>query len=210
MSTDDEIKSRLKDIFPDATVQSKIVNMVVSKRPLGWSHKSNAPYFKEIFGKQLKSEIDKMMSSGEGIIFRYSKWCNDQNGMTPNTLYTRINQSIRYVLECLDPDGIYKQWYQTVRIKREPNLGVCVRYIPGFNEEGINGFVGETIIGSDEGPRWKREMDEWIEGDDRKPFIQENLALTPTEITELKIQIAQLSNIMSSITSSCVKLIKTS
>ena len=181
--------------------------VVTRNRPAGWSRKSCAPYYKEIYGKQIKREVDKMITSDNPIIWRFSVWCNGDTSMTENTLYTRINQSIRYLLEMMDDDGKYKKWYQSVRISRERKLGVTIRFIPGFSGSGED-FTSEEIEPRETMPKWKLDMELWLEGDNSTPFCKENLALSPEEIVELKVQFSQLSNVQFSITEKSIKIIR--
>src|SRR4051812_14140417 len=94
---DKEIKKRIEGIFPNPQTASAIVDLVVHKRPKGWSRKSNATYYKEIYAKQMKESVDKMIETGNRLVYKYEVWCNEDDGnMSPGTLYLRINQSIRY------------------------------------------------------------------------------------------------------------------
>lgn len=202
----DDIKNRLKEIFPSPEVASAVVDLVVKgEKPQGWSRRSNAPYFKKIYAEQIKREVDKMIETKSSIVFRYSVWCND-NRMSPSTLYNRINQSIRYLVEKMDHDNYYQHWYESVKVERRTKVGVVIEYIAGM--ESDEGFSAEPIMSREQMPLWKRKMEEWLEGDSIIPFVQEGLALTPDEILELKQQFAQLTSVAASITSSVIKIIK--
>jgi hypothetical protein len=205
---DEKMKERLHQIFPSPHVASAMVDAIVHNRPAGWSRKSNAPYYKEIYGKQMKADIDKMIVSGKDLVFRYETWCDETFGMTPNTLYCRVNQSIRYVIEQMDADGKYRNWYERVRITREPKNGVVIRFIAGLSD--INPMSADIIEPKDEGRhRWLHRMDEWLESDDTIPFCAEGLAMSPEEMDKVRIQLQQLVGIQYSIRSESVKIIKT-
>ena len=205
-NTDEKIRNRLNQIFPPQ-VASRVVDVVVSNRPSGWSRHSNAPYFKEVYGKQMRDDIEKMLANGKPLVYRYGVWCTDETGMSKGTLYTRINQSIRYVVEKMDtPDKRYSSWYDRVRVHRRSGVGVMIEFIAGLHEG--EEFKGEEVEPREHMPVWRREMEDWLESDSMIPFCKEGLALSPDEIEQLKQQFAQLTNVMSSITSASVKIVK--
>jgi hypothetical protein len=208
MSTDNEIANRLHQIFPNPQVAQRVVDIVSSKRPRGWSSRSYAPYFKEIYANEVKELIDKMIETGNAIVYRYSVWCTDETQISKNTLYHRVNQSIRYLIECLDtPEHHYARWYETVKIERTHGVGVRIFFIT-HRPDSPGALKAELVVPQADAPRWKREMEKWIEGDEVTPFVQEKLALTPDEVTDLKVLIAGLKGIASSITSTAVRLIR--
>lgn len=200
------ITDRLKQIFSDPVIAANVVDAVVHNKPKGWGRKSNAPYYQEQFGKQIKIDVDRMIETGNEIVWRYSKWC-EAGGMSENTLYTRVNQSLRYLLEKLDPDRVYAAWHSKIRVERKPRLGVRISYIPGLGPNADN-FVADEAEPKEFTPTWKREMEDWLESSDPKPFCKEGLALNPDEIKEIKVGLALLEGLMVSINSSSIKIIK--
>jgi len=200
----------IKPAFSNPSVAQKLVNLVTSNKPSGWSHKSNAPYFKRIYGAEIKEYIDKMMVDKQSIVYRYFVWCTDETGIAPTTLYNRINQSIRYLIENMDtPDHKYGQWYETVNISRQHDVGVIIAYIPGFGNAGEVQLKAESIAPKSSAPVWMRKMDEWIEDNDNlEPFVKEGLGLSQQEIVNIKVKLAPLKNIQHSITESYVRLIR--
>jgi hypothetical protein len=202
--TEEAIKKRLHEIFPDQQTASRVVNLIVNKRPVGWGRKSIAPYYKRIFAEQIKKEIDLMIENGAPRVYRYSTWCNE-NGMSPQTLYNRVNQSIRYLIEQMDtPELKYAKWYESVNITRRSEVGVVIEFIPGMRE----GFSAEEVQPEEHRPMWRRRLDDWLESDNTKPFIEDRLALSPEQIVQIKIELEGLSNLQYSVTSDAVKIIK--
>ena len=206
MDEKEQIKKAADAIFPSPEVASKFVDMIVTNRPHGWSRHSNAPYYKEVYALHIKREIDKMIQSGNPIVFRYNQWC-EEGGMTPNTLYTRINQSIRYLIEKLDRDGKYKLWYEGITIRRKRGVGIRMDYVAGLCENATS-LVADEVETETHTPKWKRDLDYWLESDNTTPFCQQGLALTPEEILSLKRELGGLSNVQCSIKSESVKVIK--
>lgn len=211
----DDKLNKIKEIFTEPHVQAAVVEVLVpNRKPKGWGRKSHAPYYKEIFAKGIKADIDKMIETGHPLVYRYATLCDPAtNGMSKDTLYQRVNHSIRFLVECMDiPDGdgkyVYRKWYDSVRIKREPGLGVTIRFIKGLESNNADGFKADVIEPESDGPVWRRQMEEWLDSDNEIPFHKDGLALTTEQIAELKTELAQVSHIMASVTSTSVKLIK--
>ena len=203
----EQIKNRICEIFPDEATASKIVNMVVTgKKPQGASRRSVWPYYNEKCGKQIRNEADAMIASGNPRICRYETW----TGVSPTTLYNRINQSIRYLLDHLDPDGKYKKWNASIFIDRKSNSnGIMIRFIEGLSPTQNQEFIGEEIKPETMKSRWQIKLDDWLESDDVSPFVQEGLALNPQEIADVKASLCQVEDIQFFVSSSTIKVIKT-
>src|ERR1017187_2048547 len=131
MQQDDINKSidkRLDEVLP-GKLAAKAVDLAIHNRPIGWSRKSNAPYYRELYAKQIKAEADDMIKTGSPKCYRYTMWCNDNTGMSRQTLYNRINQSIRYLIEQMDTnDHIYAKWYDSVNVCRDRDIGVVIKF----------------------------------------------------------------------------------
>jgi hypothetical protein len=209
--SDDGFKDRIKEIFVDPTVSEKIVNLVTTNRPPGWSHRSHATYYKKCYAMELKPCIDKMMIDKNPIIYKYSTWCSPSTGYSPQTIYNRVNQSLRYILDNMDDSKhTYAEWYELVNVRREKGKGVVISYIPGFgNNDEETVLKPESIEPQNTKPIWYRRMDDWIEDNNNfEPFVKENLCLSDEEQIELKIRLSGLSNIQASITQDRVALIR--
>ena len=206
-NANNQIKERLNSIFPNPQVASKIVDMVIHNRPLGWSRKSNAPYYKEMYAEQVRDDIDKMVESGNPICYRYAKWCNEDTNMSKQTLYNRINQSIRYLIEQLDmPDRKYRKWYETVHVERVSGVGVTITFIVGLHDK--QSFRADEVQPRDNMPQWQRRMEDWLESDSIKPFCEEGLCLSPEQIAELTTNLSNLTNVQASVKCESVKIIR--
>ena len=206
----EELKKVADGIFVNPKIAAKIVNLVTSAKPVGWAHHSNAPYYKALYANELKPFVDKMLEDKQDILYRYSVWCAEPTGMSPQTLYIRVNQSIRYLIDFMDDDQhTYASWYEFARVERIRNLGVRISYPPGFgNSDGVK-MVPESVSPKVTKPEWFRKMDEWLEdGDNFEPFVKEGLALSNDEIMDIKIKLSALTNIQSSITEDRVAIIR--
>lgn len=206
---DEKIKRRLSEIVPKELL-TNLVDISTGSKPAGWSRKSQAPYFKEIFGAGMKKDIDQMIETGKPMLYRYTTWCTEGTKMSPNTLYQRVNQSIRYVVERMDtPERKYGRWYERVVTTRPAGVGVLIQFVTGLGDTvGHGTFKAEQVEERESLPAWKVRMEDWLEGDDDSPFIQENLCLTPNEVASLKLQFATLTNVIASVKSSSVKIVR--
>ncbi len=206
-TTEEKKKRFVNDIFPSPEVAARIVDIIVHNKPQGWSRKSNAPYYKELYALRTKKHIDMMIETKKDVTYYYAVWCGEkEEKMSRQTLYVMINQSIRYLLDKIDtPDRKYGKWWETVKVHIKPGVGIRLEYIVGFGEAGED--ITLTVPDANK-PVWKQQMENWLESDTTTPFCQENLILSPQEVKDLKESIGVLVNIQYSITMSHVKLIR--
>ena len=202
--TNKAIKERLESIFPNPNTASSIASMISSPRPAGWSKKSNAPYFKQIYAEEIRAIIDQQIENNKDIVFQYHVWCNKLN-ISKLTLYNRVNQSLLFLFERLDPEGKYKKWYETVAITCPSDLGIVIAII---KRDATKSLTAEFIVPRAEMPVWKRELDDWLESSDKAPFVKEHLALTKEEMHTLKSQFENLQGIMFEISHNSINLVK--
>jgi hypothetical protein len=209
----DELKDTVRQIFVNPKAVDKIVTLINHDKPAGWSHHSNAPYYKRIYADEIRPFIDRMMVDKQDIVYKYSVWCTESTNISPQTVYNRVNQSIRWLIEkspTSEEREKYASWYELVKVERVRNLGVRISFIPGFGLPSEGGELRpESVAPVSQKPVWERKMDEWIEDSDNyEPFVKEGLALTQDEIVDLKIRLNGLSNIQSSITQDRIALIR--
>jgi len=199
---------KLKRVFVDPKVQAAVVDQVIRKKPKGWGRHSNAPYYSEVYGKQLQVVVDAMMIDRQPRCYFYDEYLK-KHGVSKETLYLRVNQSRLWLLEQMDPDGRYTKFFSLVEIHRERGVGVIIRYKPEFQDGDDSDFAPRTVLPVNEMPRWKKEVDEFLENasaGDKKHI--DKLALSPDDILQLKIQLAGLKDVISNITAFEIKLVK--
>ena len=202
-----EINEQIKKIFVSPELSAKVADVLIEgKKPSGWSRRSTATYYGQQYAIQIKAVLDAMMADKQDRWYYYKEWPH----MSHTSVYLRINQSLRYLLEVMDPDHRYSTFMSTVAITRERNVGVKLTVKEEYRDGALKTFIPVAIVPSLELPKWKQKIEKWLEesepGD--KPFILEGLMLTSEEVKNLKIEFLGLSNIISSITSSSIKLIK--
>ena len=185
----------------DNPLVAQIVNAVVKKRPLGWSQRSRAAYYNEKNGKWLLRDIDAMIKDRKARIYRYSNF----PGLSQTSLYLKINQSFRYILDNLDPDGLYKQFEESIRITRQANTGVIIRFESTGDADSLEAEVMDSIKSR---PKWMDKMDEWLEGEDTKPLIKEGLRLTDEEVAQIKLELSGITSVMAAVDNASVKIMR--
>ncbi len=187
--------------MPSGVTASRLVNhLVPGAKPLGWSRKSNSPYYKEKYARWLQKDIDNMITTRKNLVYRYVNY----KSTSPNALYLRINQALRYLCEYLDPNNVYKKFREDVAIHRERTVGITIR----FDEVLEDAEQGGEFVDGQKLSSWRTELDEYLESSSTEPFYKGGLILNEKEIDQLKLELDDLSNIMYSVTSSELKVMK--
>lgn len=200
----------LKATLSNPQLRTAILDSVVHKKPAGWGRRSRAVYYSEFFAKQIKKTIDEMIASKEDCIFEYTTFSD----MAPSTLYQRINQSMRYLIECMDDDNrTYGKFSEMVKIQVVKGKlgGIKLMWKEEHRETPLVDFSPRKIIPEADKPKWREAMDKFIESDDtgQRPFIRDGLCLTPEEIRQLKTEfVGTEATLLVDIKSHCIKIIK--
>lgn len=215
-----QLTDAVKQIFADPTVQKRIVQQVTTKKPPGWGRKSTAPYYKEAYGKQIQEMADEMIRTKQSIVFDYERFCYDRNNpsrMSERSLYLRVNQSINFLLEEIDPylEGQpYAHWHAMCKVRVDRKVGVLIEYIPELVEHASEGktlLSPKLVSPTSDKPLWRQKMRQWIDNDeDQRPFEKRNLVLTKEERVEIEAELAGLKNLLVDIETTHVVLVKMS
>lgn len=215
--TDKQLTDQIKNIFASPDVAKKVIQAVTSKKPPGWGHKSTAPYYKEPYGKQLQEMADEMMKTKQSIVFDYERFCYDKKNtsrMSERSLYLRVNQSVNFLLNEIDPyieGNPYAHWHAMCRIRVKHDVGVLIEYIPELVQHQLGeGLLSPKLVSpTADKPKWVQGMWDWIEDDGRQmPFVKENLCLTKEERLALEVELAGCKNLIVDIETVHVKLVK--
>lgn len=185
---------------------------------------SNGVYYKRPYGEEMKKFVDDMIARGVPKIFylRNAKY-------TINSLMCRIDQSLRYLINELDPQMkyvLFRKEVTIVRIKdpQNPNqyIGAAIKWNHQLLEEhgGLDvGDLGQddvTILNA-KTPinKWKLLLTDWLEVPwsealDKKDCKLDiaGLALTELEITEIELLIKDLTEVTGKIEKHRIFLIK--
>ena len=205
--TNKQIHDRFKEIFPSPQVAATVTRLVTSKRPLTWGRKSNSAYYKQSYALEIKKDIDHQLETKEDIIYSYRIWCEGPHAVSTTTLYLRVNMSIRYLIDKLDVDGKYQAWWDGCSCIQERGMGIRISVTT--NRRGAP-MQGTFVQPKEADPLWRRQFDEWIEGDDTEPFVRERLALSDEEVRQLEQELSELVNIQADISHTKIAAIKMS
>jgi hypothetical protein len=189
-------------IFPSKEVANAVINIVSGKKPPGWGKKSRSSYYSRFYAEQIKKQIDLQLESGRDIFYHSSIFCEGPSGITLHTLYSKINQSIRFLCDRMDNDNKYRKWYDSVFIRREKD-GLRISLRPKFDS-----IEPMLVVPRHQMSRWRREFDEWLESNTEEPFVRDSLALTNEEIREFNAELEGLKTVMGMVTSSTIKVLR--
>lgn len=189
---------------------AEAVEQVVGNKPANWSKRSIAPYYNEKYGKDMVVVLQDMMQSREDQIFEYDYFKSKFN-ISKKTLYLRINQSMRYALERLDDTSHTLGRFCSMLEVKKLDTGVVIRFKPECRNGDITEFKPKPILAREELPIWQSQLDTYLEeakpGD--KPLFIDKLALTSSEIENIKNSMRGLKGVMFSVTAYSIKVILT-
>jgi len=179
--------------------------MARGKKPPGWSRRSCSPYYNARYANELKVALDDMLKSGQDTVFPV----NDGRQRSINSIYLRINQGFRYLMDYLDKDSVYAQLNERLRIKREAGVGVRLMFVTGEDDIGLPAAkIQKRMVNR---LSWKDAVDSYLEnaqiGDE--PLLIESVVLLPSQIQELRTALAMLKDrFIFSITAKSIKIIR--
>ena len=198
--------------FPSGRVASKIINMVTTNKPIGASRRSQYPYYKSEYGLWIQKDVDAMIANKAQnlpLIYDYSIFCTTETNISEQTLYARVCQSVRFLVDKMDDaEGTYAKWYEQVEISKHRKLGgVAIIWKPEF-ASGTN-LKPRLAKAVQEIPKWRRELSDWLEGEQKEPFKRENLMLTKDVTAKLRQDYDGVQGLFISITPSSITFVKT-
>lgn len=214
--TNNSIRKRINEIFPNHAISSALVNLVVNKKPVGWGRKSVAPYYTKQCGEQMKQDIDKMLNENGCLVYEYKRFVH--LGISKKTLYQRLNQSIIYVIEQMDDEQqTYRKWYECVKLdKHSRSDAIVIDFHPGIRasfEGGALKVEAESTSGTIEIPNtmpaWRIEMEDFIEnGKVGTTYMKDGLLLNKAEVDEFKKDFSEVKGLMFHVDFKTIKLVK--
>ena len=193
-------------MFPSPNVAEAMVTLVTSERPQGWDRRSTATYYKPRFAREIQPDIDKQIESRKDLLYRYDIWCTDETRISPQTLYARINMASRYLVEKLDPTGKYAMWNAEAIVRRITGLGIRIS-VESHDHVPLS---AEIVEPKEDAPKWKSELEDWLESESDEPFVKERLALTEDEVKQIKGQFVNMAGVIASVTPVSIRVVKMS
>lgn len=198
----EDIVGAIKEILRDKDMQDRIVAFKNPTKPRSWNKKTNAPYYREKYGLELKAMLDKMMIDGQHRIFRFDEFPE----LSKNSLYLKVNQSKLYLLENLDPDGRYAHYLNHVRIRRT-RVGVRL----SSDTENDGSFMPSTVITINAQDSLREKIDKFLEeSQPGQELLINKLVLEEGDVEALQASLMPLENFAANITHTSVKIVRLS
>lgn len=187
--------------------------------------KSNGVYYKRPYGEEMKRFVDDMIATHKPKIFylRNAKY-------TINSLMCRLDQSLRFLINELDPTFTYYKFRKDVTLMRvyDPAdrtkcIGAALRWNDQLLQEhgqldgdnfDVEAYKTERKKASD--INWRHQLNDWLEVPWSETLEKKdckldlvNLNLTDIEVAETELLIADLSEVTGKIEQNRIFLIKT-
>jgi len=191
----------LQEILADPA----LMKVFQPKKPVGYSKRSNCPYYKPFFALQFKEALDTVIKTAEPHVWKYK----DHQNLSKTSLYLRIDQGKRYLLDHLDtPEKKYAIVCDAISISRERNLGVVIRVHNAIREAKL--YMPTPLEEEGTSSAWKHKMEDWIEnGEVGTEFTVDNLTMSEEEVTKLQYMLAAFDNLIGyNITQTKIKMRK--
>jgi hypothetical protein len=185
-------------IFPDKKTVERVIDLVVRKKPVGWGRKSTATYYNQDYARWAAKELQEIIDDGKPKVFRLS------GRYTMNTLYLLINQAWLYLREESDDKQKWIDLWERCKVARKKGVGVIIQLRETFTDLPH----GSDFVDIKEAPKWKRELNDYLEGDEIKPFHKSGLILSNEDVEQLKIELDGLDNIQYKIDNKEIKIIR--
>lgn len=203
---------QIQELFKTSE-QKRVADLLLSKgaekRPTTWSGMTVASYYKERFALELKAVVDEMMKAYAAADLTDVEWSfKDYPEMAPSTIYNKLNQSKRYLLEKMDIQGIYSAFFQLVNFTRE-RTGIRLSYARDIRNPNENTFKPKKVISKYDGPTWKIKIQKWLDNAKEKERLHvKNLSLTPEEIDVANELLSNIHDILFEVTDEDIRIVK--
>lgn len=196
----------LKKVLENPELRQQAEKIIKEKtneehRQPGHSYLSVSPYYKEEHAIDVKVVLDEMIKTGEDYIFYY----RDFPTMSPRTVYSKINQGLKYLLNCLDtPDHKYANFCRQVSVTRPPPYN-GIRF--SFRKE--NESRGNTVKALRADGSWRIRLDNFIETSKKgDKHTESGLILSEAEQIDLAGELDGLENFMYSYVGDTLKMVR--
>jgi hypothetical protein len=162
------------------------------------------PYYKENYARELIPVLEAMLLDGKDRMYKYAAF----RKLKKHTLMCKIQQSFNYLLDHLDPKGVYTTQRDEMLIREEP-VGVALRWRRNLDEP----LTMPDIVEKDEEHfTWKQKMDRYLsDGLEGEKLELPELALTESEMMEIRTDLEMLNpgcRLLFRVASDKIKIIK--
>lgn len=179
----------------------------VIRKPSGWGPRSVAPFYREPYAFEMKAMLDAMMKDKNERVYRFSEM--RKKGISPRTLYARINQGLRYLFDHMDPTKRYTNFWSRCYLWNENNDSLHIRIRKEFLDEDYMLKPDILPINDGDAPAVSTRISEWLEtaaqGD---VFHESKLNLTDEAVHSIQDSFIELDNFAAHVTNTEVKIVK--
>lgn len=195
--TDEELKA-LSKLFSNEHARNAALNITTSNEVRG--NMSSAPYYKAKYAQQLIPALRALTEDGKPRIFLYA----DFPSYSKYTLYLRIYQSFLYLADKLDENSEFKNLREVTQVRRS-KAGIVIEITSGNKKTLESHAVSE--------PRnefkWREDVRDFIvSGEPGQKYVNNDIALSLEDVTELENMLKDLPGIVSVIKFDSIKILK--
>ena len=139
---------------------------------------SNRTYFTALNAAEIKVTVDLMLATSEDRILPYKDY-----RLRPNSLYIKVCDGLKFLCQYLDPENIYKNFRDRVKIAREEQ-GVTMRFIATGESLSLNNF-----------PKIREKVESFIEDESGVKLHLTGISLAPESIVHINTFLQPVSDI---------------
>jgi len=167
---------------------------IQDSRPKTYSKFTNTPYYQQRYALELQMILDTRKPDCD-IFLR----CHSLGGYTVRSLYTRVYQSFRYLLDNLDPEGKYLAMWHQVEItkhdvKNPMENGIIIHWKanPAVSKKRTSApLVAEEIKTEQSTVDWKEKLEHFIDNaEENDEIVIENVHLSSEEFEGIQAMFA--------------------
>lgn len=187
----EEILVTLEKLLTDPAIAERILQLQKLKRPPNVSKVATYSYYRESFALEIKFVLDEMMADPSKSDWEYKY--SDFPELKKSSLKMRVWQSLKFLLDHLDPDLKYNKFREKFTIT-PTKTGVSLAYI----RDRLAGrrFVPTKITPEVKAVQWKIQIEEFLRDGSSEMLRLENLNLTKEEAEELNTSLNLVDGIM--------------
>jgi hypothetical protein len=172
-----------RKLFTRMLRQAKIENV----RPIYWSKRARAPYYRRRFAEEIKSVIDRLLDDKRDKIFLYASFPT----LSKNSLYLKIHQAFLFLVEEMDDEKMtYRNAKDNIAITKE-STGILLTWVPNSPALTTAEDAKDNLIRNE----WKNQLDKFLEqAEQGEKLSLTGLHLTQDDLDTLDISLCQLKN----------------
>lgn len=191
----------LQSLLSDPKFLERLASVKKAKRPANTSRSGTYSYYRDVFALEIRAVVDQMIERTCDKEFFYS----DYPELRPSSIYMRIWQGKKFLLDFLDPDGKYNQVFSMIEISRE-KTGVRLSWL----RDKLMGkqFIARDVTIKDKTKQWKDEVEAFLQDRSMSTLHLKRLHLTTDEMMDLESSFNTIEGIDALITENEIKIIK--